>query len=85
MLAKIIILLALFAVVANLFTALFHLIRGGQGSSARTLKFLKLRLVLSIAVFGTLYVLAHFGLIQPHGFPDASHAPAAVSSGSASS
>ena len=69
MLIKIIVLLVLFAVVANLFTALFHLIRGGEGASRKTLKFLKIRLALSIFVFLSLYIMAYFGIIQPHGFP----------------
>lgn len=69
MLIKLIALAALFAVAANLFLALFHLIRAEQGGSRKTLKFLTFRLVISIVLFASLYVLAHFGYIQPHGFP----------------
>jgi hypothetical protein len=77
MLIKILVLLVLFFIVANLFTALFHLIRGGQGASKKTLKFLTLRLVLSILLFASLYVLAYLGYIQPHGFPDGNRTLAA--------
>lgn len=75
---KIVVLLVLAAVAINLFTALFHLVRGGEGHSQRTLKFLILRLVLSIALFGGLYVLASLGYIQPHGLPQVA-APATQS------
>lgn len=78
MLIKIFVLLVLFFIVANLFTALFHLIRGGQGASKKTLKFLTFRLVLSIVLFASLYVLAYFGYIQPHGFPDGNRTPVAA-------
>ena len=66
---KLIILLAMLAVVASLFTALFHLVRGGEGHSQKTLKFLIWRLAFSIAVFLALYIAASAGLITPHGLP----------------
>jgi hypothetical protein len=77
MLINIFVLFVLFAVAANLFIALFHLIRAKPGDSRKTLKFLTFRLVLSIVLFTSLYVLAHFGYIKPHGF-GATHAVAAI-------
>ena len=73
---KLIILLAMLAVVISLFTALVHLVRGGEGHSQKTLKFLIWRLVISIAIFLGLYVAASLGLITPHGLPQAGN-PAA--------
>lgn len=66
---KILVLAAMVAVVANLFIALFHLTRGGEGDSAKTLHSLKWRLALSIALFALLYLASFFGLIAPHGLP----------------
>lgn len=66
---KWLVLLVMAAVLINLFTALFHLVRGGEGHSQRTLKFLILRLALSIALFIGLYIMAYLGYIQPHGLP----------------
>ena len=77
MLIKIFVLIVLFAVVANLFTALFHLIRAERGHSRKALKFLTFRLVLSIVLFASLYIMAKLGYIQPHGFPQ-QHAVAAI-------
>lgn len=64
---KIIVLLAMLAVVVSLFTALFHLSRGGAGSSQKSLKFLIWRLGFSIAIILGLYLASLFGLIAPHG------------------
>lgn len=66
---KIIILLAMLAVAFSLFSALFHLSKGGEGSSKKSLKFLIWRLGFSIAVFLGLYLASLFGLITPHGLP----------------
>lgn len=74
---KLIIVLAMLAVVVSLFTALFHLVKGGEGHSQKTLKFLIWRLVFSIAVFLALYLAASFGLITPHGLPQKAPATAA--------
>lgn len=69
MVTKIVVLLVMFAIAANLFIALVHLIRADQGHSRKTLKFLKLRLALSILLFASLYALAQMGYLHPHGFP----------------
>lgn len=66
---KIIVLLAMLAVLFSLFTALFHLTKGGAGSSQKSLKFLIWRLGLSIAIFLGLYLASLFGIITPHGLP----------------
>jgi heme/copper-type cytochrome/quinol oxidase subunit 4 len=77
MLVKIFVLIVLFAVVANLFTALFHMLRAERGHSRKALKFLTLRLALSIVLFASLYIMAKLGYIQPHGFPQ-QHAVAVI-------
>lgn len=64
---KILILLALGLVVWQLASALRALSRGGQGDPQRVLKALKNRVILSIAIVLSLFLLGAFGLIQPHG------------------
>jgi H+/Cl- antiporter ClcA len=76
---KIIVLVAMVAVLANLFYALFQLTRGGEGASKRTLRSLTWRLGISIAIFLGLYLASFFGLIAPHGLPQAQQPPAATS------
>lgn len=66
---KIIVLLAMLAVLYSLFTALFHLMKGGPGESQKTLKFLIWRLGISIAIVIGLFIASAFGLIAPHGLP----------------
>lgn len=68
---KIIVLVAMAAVLLNLFHALFHLTRGGEGASRKTLRALTWRLAISIALFITLYLASFFGLVAPHGLPRA--------------
>lgn len=75
---KIIVLVAMAAVLVNLFIALFHLSRGGQGDARKTLRALTWRLGLSIALFLLLYLAAVMGWVSPHGLPDTTgSAPAA--------
>lgn len=66
---KLLIGFALLLVLINLFTALFHLMKGGQQHSEKTLRYLTIRLVISIFIFIALYVFAYLGYIQPHGLP----------------
>jgi Flp pilus assembly protein protease CpaA len=66
---KIIVLVAMAAVLVNLFIALFHLNRGGQGDSRKTLRALSWRLGISIALFVFLFVAARLGWVTPHGLP----------------
>lgn len=74
---KIIVLLAMLAVAVSLFTALFHLSRGGTGSSQKSLKFLMWRLGFSIAIILGLFLASYFGLIAPHALAPA-QAPAST-------
>lgn len=76
---KIIVLVAMVAVVANLFHALFHLMKGGEDASRKTLRSLSWRLGISIAIFLGLYLASLFGLIAPHGLPQPSSPPPASS------
>lgn len=75
---KIIVLVAMAAVLVNLFIALFHLTRGGEGDSRKTLRALTWRLAISIALFLLLYLASFMGWVAPHGLPQpAREAPAA--------
>lgn len=77
---KIIVLAAMAAVLVNLFIALMHLTRGGEGASQKTLRSLTWRLGISIALFVLLYLASFFGLVAPHGLPrPAAEPPAAAS------
>lgn len=64
---KVLILLALGLVVWQLFSALRAMSRGGQGDPERLLKALKARVILSILVVASLFVLGALGLLDPHG------------------
>lgn len=68
---KIIVLLAMLAVLVNLFTALFHLMKGEQGHSEKNLKHLTWRLVFSIGILVFLVVASFLGGVAPHGLPQA--------------
>lgn len=76
---KIIVLVAMAAVLVNLFIALFHLTRGGEGDSRKTLRSLTWRLAISIALFLLLFLAALMGWIAPHGLPQHASPPAASS------
>lgn len=67
---KTIVLLAMLAVLYNLFKGLSRLVKGGKREdSEQVLKSLIWRLVFSIAIIVGLYVASFFGLIAPHGLP----------------
>lgn len=66
---KIIVVVAMLAVLINLFLALSHLVKGGKDNSEKALKSLVWRLVFTIAILVGLYVASFFGLIAPHGLP----------------
>lgn len=68
---KIIVLLAMAAVLVSLFMALASLSRGAAGDSQKTLRRLTWRLGISIAIVVGLAVASHFGLIAPHGLTKA--------------
>lgn len=64
---KILIAIALIAVVVSLGQALFAM-AGGPQNSGRVLKALTVRISVSVALFIGLLVAWHFGLIEPHGY-----------------
>jgi hypothetical protein len=63
---KLIIIAALFAIIASLGQALFSM-SSGHGNSARMVRALTLRIGLSVALFAALMLSWYFGLINPHG------------------
>ena len=63
---KIIILILLLLVLISLGAGMFSLIKD-RGETNRTVKFLTIRIVLSIALFILLVVSFAMGWIQPHG------------------
>lgn len=66
MLAKIIIVLFLFAIIGSLFSGLFFLMRD-KGASERTVKALTVRVSLSVLLFILLMIGFATGVLQPHG------------------
>ncbi len=66
MIIKIIILVLLALVLISLGASMFSLIKG-RSESNRTVKYLTIRIVLSIALFVLLVVSFLMGWIQPHG------------------
>ena len=66
MIIKIIILLLLALILISLGAGMFSLIKD-RGETNRTVKFLTIRIVLSIALFILLVVSFLMGWIQPHG------------------
>lgn len=77
---KIIVLIAMLAVLFSLFKALSHLVRGSKENSEKVLKSLVWRLAFSIAIIIGLYVASFFGLIAPHGLPKPASTGAAITS-----
>ena len=66
MIIKIIILILLILILLSLGAGMFSLIKDGNKSN-RTVKFLTLRIALSVALFILLILAFLFGWIQPHG------------------
>lgn len=64
---RIIVLIALAAIVVSLGSALYHLSRGTQQDSAKMARALTIRIVLSIALFALIMLAWYTGLITPHG------------------
>ena len=63
---KIVVLIALAAIVASLGSALYHLSRGTQQDSAKLVRALTIRIALSIALFALIMIAWYAGLITPH-------------------
>ena len=66
MIIKILVLLLLALILISLGAGMFSLIKD-RGETNRTVKFLTIRIVLSIALFVLLVVSFLMGWIQPHG------------------
>ncbi|MBW4050388.1 MAG: twin transmembrane helix small protein [Proteobacteria bacterium] len=64
---RIVVILALLAIVASLGSALFHLSRGTQADSAKMARALTIRIVLSIVLFALIMLAWYAGIIAPHG------------------
>jgi hypothetical protein len=64
MLFKIVVVLALFLIIASLFSALYYLAKDKDGGT-RTVRALTLRIGLSITLFVVLLISYYFGLIGP--------------------
>ena len=63
---KVVVLIALAAIVASLGSALYHLSRGTQQDSAKLVRALTIRIALSIALFALIMIAWYAGLITPH-------------------
>jgi putative Mn2+ efflux pump MntP len=63
---RLLILLALVAIVASLGSALVHLSRGGEVDSKQMSRALTIRIALSLALFALLIIAWYLGLITPH-------------------
>jgi cytochrome bd-type quinol oxidase subunit 2 len=65
---KVLIIVALIAIVASLGNALFHL-SSGKGDSRKMARALTIRVALSVGLFILLMIGWYLGLIAPHGVP----------------
>ncbi|HJS91111.1 MAG TPA: twin transmembrane helix small protein [Steroidobacteraceae bacterium] len=63
---KVVVLIALAAIVVSLGSALYHLSRGTQRDSAKLVRALTIRIALSIALFALIMIAWYAGLITPH-------------------
>jgi hypothetical protein len=66
-LLRIVVLIALAAIVASLGSALYHLSRGREQDSAKLVRALTIRITLSLALFALIMIAWYAGLITPHG------------------
>jgi hypothetical protein len=62
---KLLIVLTLAAIVASLFSGLFHLVKD-EGQSKRMVNALTVRIALSVLLFILLFVAWRGGMIEPH-------------------
>ena len=70
---RIVVLIALAAIVVSLGSALYHLARGTQLDSAKMARALTVRIVLSLALFALIMLAWYVGLITPHGIIPPGH------------
>jgi cytochrome bd-type quinol oxidase subunit 2 len=66
-LIRILIVVALVAIVVSLGSALYHLSRGTQKDSAQMARALTVRIVISLVLFALIMLAWYAGLIRPHG------------------
>ena len=64
---RVVVLLALVAIVVSLGSALYHLSRGTQQDSAKLARALTVRIALSLALFALIMIAWFAGVITPHG------------------
>jgi uncharacterized membrane protein SpoIIM required for sporulation len=64
---RVVVLIALAAIVVSLGSALYHLSRGTQTDSAKMARALTWRIVLSLALFALIMIAWYAGVITPHG------------------
>ena len=70
---RVVVLIALAAIVVSLGSALYHLARGTQQDSAKLARALTVRIVLSIALFALIMLAWYAGLITPHSVLPSRH------------
>jgi cytochrome bd-type quinol oxidase subunit 2 len=63
---RVVVLLALVAIVVSLGSALYHLSRGTQQDSAKLARALTVRIVLSLALFALIMIAWFAGVVTPH-------------------
>jgi putative Mn2+ efflux pump MntP len=63
---RVVVLVALAAIVVSLGSALYHLSRGTQQDSAKLVRALTVRIVLSLALFALIMIGWFAGVISPH-------------------
>jgi Protein of unknown function (DUF2909) len=66
-LLRIVVLIALAAIVASLGSALYHLSRGTEQDSAKLVRALTIRITLSLVLFALIMIAWYAGLVTPHG------------------
>jgi cytochrome bd-type quinol oxidase subunit 2 len=70
---RVIVLIALAAIVVSLGSALYHLSRGTPKDSAKMARALTVRIALSIALFVLIMIAWYAGLITPHSVIPSRH------------
>lgn len=66
MLAKLLVVIIFLGIVASLGSGMLFLVKD-KGNSQRAVKALSVRIGISVALFGLLFVLWWAGVIEPHG------------------
>ena len=66
MLAKLLVVIIFLGIVASLGSGMLFLVKD-KGNSQRAVKALSVRIGISVALFGLLFVVGWAGVIEPHG------------------